>query len=111
MTPASTHYDVVMKCLQGGKHVLVEKPLTVKSAEGQALVDEAKRCGKLLMVGHTFVFNGRVDKMKEIMVAPAFGELYYLHAKRTNLGPIRADTSVVVRVACVCAAARGQSPL
>ena len=32
-TPVSTHYDLAMKCLENGKHILVEKPMAMKSDE------------------------------------------------------------------------------
>ncbi len=55
----------------------------------------AKTKGVTLMVGHTFVYNSRVKFMKELMQQEAFGDIYYMHAKRTNLGPIRNDTSAL----------------
>ncbi|MEW6359415.1 MAG: Gfo/Idh/MocA family oxidoreductase [Planctomycetota bacterium] len=94
-TPASTHYEVARRCLEAGKAVLVEKPITTNSAEAAALVELAESKGLTLMVGHTFLFNDAVIKMKELLQDEAFGELYYLHSRRNNLGPIREDVSAV----------------
>jgi predicted dehydrogenase len=47
------------------------------------------------MVGYTFLYNAGVRKMKEYLAPDQFGRPYYLHATRTNLGPIRQDVNAV----------------
>ena len=47
------------------------------------------------MVGHTFLYNPGIQKMKEFMRSDDCGEIYYLHATRTNLGPIRHDANAL----------------
>src|SRR3954470_20178890 len=68
-TPVSTHFPLASRCLQAGLHVMVEKPLTATAKHGQALVDIADRAGKVLMVDHTYLFNGAVRKIREIVDA------------------------------------------
>jgi len=94
-TPASTHADVIEKCINAQKHVLVEKPLTLESGSSRHLVEMAHRKNTLLMVGHTFLFNEGIRELKRRMAAESFGRLHYIHCKRTNMGPIRSDTSVI----------------
>src|SRR5438309_103439 len=53
-TNATTHHDVTLRCLQAGKHVLVEKPLTTISADVDELIALAESQSRVLMVGHTF---------------------------------------------------------
>src|SRR5262249_21771249 len=65
-TPVSTHFDLALQALRAGKHVLVEKPLTATVEQGLRLVDQAERCGRILMVDHTFVYTGAVRKIKEL---------------------------------------------
>jgi predicted dehydrogenase len=60
-----------------------------------ALCDLAESAGRVLMVGYTFLYNAGVRKMKEHMAPEPFGRPYYLHATRTNLGPIRHDVNAV----------------
>ena len=43
-TPAATHADIVLACLDAGKHVLVEKPLAASVAEGSSVA--------VLLLGH-----------------------------------------------------------
>ncbi len=94
-TQATTHYPIVKKCLEAGRHVLVEKPLTMKVEEGQELVELAARKKKVLMVGHTFLYNGAVRKMKECVDKGMLGKIYYMQATRTHLGLIRKDVNAI----------------
>jgi len=94
-TPASTHAPLVRQALSQGKHVLCEKPLTPGYAESQELVGLAHDADKLLMVGHTFLFNSGILKLKEYIQNGSLGDLLYAHSTRTNLGPIRNDVGAV----------------
>lgn len=94
-TPAMTHYELAKKTLRAGKHVLVEKPLALKVEEAKELVDLARESRLILMVGHTFLYNPAVRKMKEYIDKGILGKIYYLQATRTHLGLIRNDVSAV----------------
>lgn len=93
-TPPQTHHHLAKQCLLHGKHVLIEKPLTTTIEDGQELVDLANKLPLVLMVGHTFLYNNGIRKLKEYVQRADFGKVYYLHSTRTNLGPIRHDVSV-----------------
>lgn len=93
-TEASSHYETARQALLAGKHVLVEKPLTTCSREAEQLTVLAESLGRVLMVGHTFVYNSGVRKVKECM-EQCCERVYYLHACRTNLGPIRRDVNAL----------------
>jgi predicted dehydrogenase len=94
-TTAATHHDVVAQCLAAGKHVLVEKPMTTLAGDAEHLNAMARERGLVLMVGHTFLYNNGVRKVKEYMDNGRLGRVYYLYARRTNLGPIRHDVNAV----------------
>lgn len=93
-TEATTHFNVTRRLLLAGRHVLVEKPLTTTTAEADKLIDLAESNSAILMVGHTFVFNAGVRKVKEYVEHDG-GRVYYLYARRTNLGPIRRDVNAL----------------
>ena len=93
-TPAGDHYSTVRACLSAGKHVLVEKPLALTIEECEKLIQLSKKRNRILMTGHTFLYNAGVRKMKACIADASFGHMYYLHATRTNLGPIRHDVNV-----------------
>lgn len=94
-TPTSTHAALVREALDAGKHVLVEKPLCLTSAEAVGLRDWARECGRVLMVGHVFLFNNGIMKLHDLMAADALGRIHYLDAVRTNLGPVRGDVNAL----------------
>ena len=94
-TPTSTHDRLVMQALRAGKHVLCEKPLALGSAIAQQLTAEARRRKRVLMVGHTFLFNPGIRHVRELVLKRRLGRIYYLHAKRTHYGLFRPDVSVV----------------
>jgi predicted dehydrogenase len=98
-TPTSTHYDLVRRALDAGKHVLAEKPLAETSAQAQELVECARDRGLALAVGHVFLFNAGIVKLHEALEAGDVGEPLFLHAVRTNLGPIRGDVNAAYDLA------------
>ncbi len=98
-TPTATHGAIVRAALEAGLHVLCEKPLCATAAEGEALVALARQRGRILMVGHVFLFNPGILKLREYLQAGTLGDLYYLAARRTNLGPIRADVNAAYDLA------------
>ncbi len=94
-TPASTHYELARVFLESDRHVLMEKPMALRVDHCENLREIAEHKQKVLMVGHTFLYNSGIHKMKEVIASPDFGRVYYLHATRTNMGPIRHDVNAV----------------
>jgi predicted dehydrogenase len=94
-TPVSTHYSLAAQCLNAGLHVLVEKPLAASVSEARELNELAARCGRVLMVDHTYLFNNAVRRIKEIVDTGDLGELYYVDSVRINLGLFQHDINVV----------------
>lgn len=94
-TEATSHYGVARRCLAAGRHVLAEKPMTTTVAEAEELIALAESKGVTLMVGHTFLYNSGVRKVKTYIEQAEVGRVYYLYARRTNLGPIRRDVNAL----------------
>lgn len=95
VTPAQTHYQIVRRALQIGKHVLVEKPLTTDTESAKGLVSLAKEKHKILAVDHTFKFNSGINKLKKLIDAGELGKIYYMYGLYNALGPIRKDVSAM----------------
>jgi predicted dehydrogenase len=93
-TPVRFHYEMAKACLNAGKHVFVEKPIARTVAEAEELVGLADCLGKVLMVGHTFLFSPAVRRMKEIIDAGDIGKVQYVSARRLNLGLFQKDINV-----------------
>lgn len=94
-TPATTHYRLTKESLLKGKHVLVEKPIATNIAEAKETIELSVKKKRILLVGHTFIYNPAINKIKEYMGKGELGGIYYLHSKRTNLGPLRQDVSAM----------------
>lgn len=94
-TPVSTHHRLAIDALRAGKHVLVEKPLAADTRAAQAIVETAKEANRVLMVGHTFIYNPAVAKVKQLIDQGALGEIYYIDSSRVNLGLHQFDINVV----------------
>ncbi len=98
-TPARSHYEIARAALARGKHVLVEKPLAMSSAEVRDLANCARDNDRILMVGHTFEFNPVVWKIKELLSSRAIGDLYYIYSNRVNLGRVQRDINALWSIA------------
>jgi predicted dehydrogenase len=94
-TPVSSHYDLAMAALKAGKHVLVEKPLAGSSAQVLSLIEEAERRKLILMVDHSFVYTGAVNRIGQIIKSGTVGELLYYDSVRINLGLFQQDVDVI----------------
>lgn len=88
-TEAQYHYEIARECLLAGKHVLVEKPLALKSQECEDLIDTAKAKNRVLMVGHLLEYHPAVSKLKGLIDSGDLGKIYYIYSQRVNLGEIR----------------------
>lgn len=93
-TPPSTHYRLASQALKAGKHVFVEKPLTLNRKDAEKLIETASEKGRVLMVGHVFEYSPAVNKLKELIGDGSLGKIYYIYTSRLNLGLFQKDTDV-----------------
>ncbi len=94
-TPVNTHFELAMRCLRAGKHVLVEKPLCHRSDLARELIDEAEKRGLTLMVDHTFIYTPAVRRIRQLIEAGELGQIHYYDSARINLGLVQADVNVL----------------
>jgi predicted dehydrogenase len=94
-TPVSSHFSLAREALLAGKDVLVEKPLTDNATQARELCQIAERLGRVLMVGHTFLYHPAVDYLKALVDSRALGRIYYADSARLNLGLFQRDTDVI----------------
>jgi predicted dehydrogenase len=94
-TPVSSHFDIAKSALCEGKHVFVEKPFTLNSAQAEELIDLAEKKNLTIMVDHTFLFTGSVRKIKELITEQnVLGDIFYYDSTRINLGLFQHDVNV-----------------
>ena len=94
-TTATTHRPIAEDCLAAGLDVLVEKPIAASSEDAEAIIKAARSSDRILMVGHTFLFNPAVQAMKRHLESGELGRVLYFHFQRTGLGPIRQDVNAL----------------
>jgi predicted dehydrogenase len=74
VTPTPLHYAIAREFLEAGAHVLVEKPMTATVAEGERLIEAARRARRILQVGHLERFNAAVQALQPMLSVPRFIE-------------------------------------
>jgi UDP-N-acetyl-2-amino-2-deoxyglucuronate dehydrogenase len=75
LTPPNTHLDLVRKCAEAGKHILLEKPLEVSTERALALVDAASKAGVTLGVMLQHRFRPAALKLRAMMREGALGSI------------------------------------
>ncbi len=98
-SPARLHFRHAQAALSAGYHVLVEKPICTSSAEAAELVYLAQQQQRVLMVGHTFLYNNLVEEVKRRIDVGDLGDVRYLYSQRLNLGRVRSDVDALWNLA------------
>jgi predicted dehydrogenase len=98
-TPVAAHFDLTMRCLEAGKHVLVEKPMATTVDEVQQIGRLANKKRLVAMVGHTFLYNSAVHYIKKLIDSGDLGDIRYIYSQRVNLGRIRNDVDALWNLA------------
>jgi predicted dehydrogenase len=97
--PNSLHYQACKDALEAGKHVLVEKPITLSSKDGTELVELAGNKNLALSVGHIYRFNNALLEIRRLMGQNFFGRPYNMNFTWMNLEPAFPDRDVIVDLA------------
>jgi predicted dehydrogenase len=90
-TPTSTHHKVACALLEGGKHVLVEKPITDNTPHATQLAELAAEHGVILQVGHVERFNPVLSALEARLTHPRFIEAHRLSPyphRSTDIGVV-----------------------
>lgn len=98
-TPPHVHHSVGMRALKAGKHLFVEKPMTLEAGEAKELDETAHNLGLHLMVGHILLYHPAYVKLREIVAAGELGEICYIHSERIGLGRVRREEDAMFSLA------------
>ena len=94
-TPFKAHYDLTIRMIKAGKHVLVEKPLASNLSEIEEIKALTQKKNLTAMVGHTFLYNSAVRYVKKLINLGDLGDIRYIYSQRLNLGRIRSDVDAL----------------
>jgi predicted dehydrogenase len=93
-TPPGTHAGLVERCLEAGRHVLVEKPLADSYEAGARIVEAAGERGLVLHCDHTFCYTAAVREIRDLVARGRLGRVHYYDSVRVNLGLIQQEVDV-----------------
>lgn len=80
-TPNGLHCQPTIDALNAGCHVLVEKPLAMNAAEGQKMIDAAKKNKKHLVIGFQHRFEGKTRLLKRAVDEGLFGKILFVRVQ------------------------------
>src|SRR5687768_5276287 len=80
-TPNTSHFDLAQRALLAGKHVVVDKPFTVTSAEAAQLIDTAREKERILTVFHNRRWEGDFLTIQKLIERNTFGRLFSYEAR------------------------------
>ncbi|MCU0371763.1 MAG: Gfo/Idh/MocA family oxidoreductase [Ignavibacteria bacterium] len=77
-TTTNAHLETVIKCLEAGKHVLVEKPVAMNAAEVRKMTDAAEKNRKIFMVGMNNRFRTDTMLQRNFIKGKELGDIFYV---------------------------------
>ncbi|RYF86827.1 MAG: hypothetical protein EOO00_12900, partial [Chitinophagaceae bacterium] len=86
-TPNDTHYDYASRALKAGKHVVLEKPFTNNTEEGEKLVQLAKETGKVLSVYQNRRYVSDFLTMRDLLNEKLLGDVHEFNATYDRYRP------------------------
>ena len=97
VTPPSTHFEFLMRAMDAGKNILIEKPVVIKAEHHKRLL--IRKYDKLILAGHIFLYNPAVHYVKKFLQSGDIGQIYNVRCKRVFLGLIREDVNALWEIA------------
>lgn len=94
-TPVASHFELSRRCLERGRHVLVEKPFTMTADEACELLDLADELDLQIWVDHTYLYTPAVRRLRKVVASGELGDLLYIDSIRANLGLFQPDVDVL----------------
>ena len=96
-TPAWDHYKQARELLDRGHNLYIEKPLALTSEE---CIDIKKHIEEqVVLVGHIFLYNERLHKIKELIDNKKIGTIKYIESNRLNWGRFQTKISTLLSLA------------
>ena len=98
-TPNETHFQIAKKCLESGKNVFLEKPISTNLKDADELNEISQNNNLVLQIGHLYRFNNSIKKTKEIINEKSFGKVHSLYFSWTNFEPIFQNRGIILDLA------------
>jgi myo-inositol 2-dehydrogenase / D-chiro-inositol 1-dehydrogenase len=85
--PNYAHYEACMKAAKSGKHVIVEKPISLTLEQADEMIAACKKAGKKLMYAEELAFAPKYERVRALVGSGAVGEVYMLKQAEKHSGP------------------------
>lgn len=96
VTPSDTHYELAKAALEAGKHVFVEKPMTLDSATSVEIAKLAQEKQKVVQVGYYYRYSKLTDFAKQMIEKGELGDIRYLYGTFVGFKRPRSDSGVLL---------------
>jgi predicted dehydrogenase len=93
--PPQFHAEMAIRAVEGGKDVLVEKPIALTVPDAERAVAAALANGRVFMVGHVLRFHPAFETLKALIDAGELGEVRYIHSHRLGLGKFHTENDAL----------------
>jgi UDP-2-acetamido-3-amino-2,3-dideoxy-glucuronate N-acetyltransferase len=93
--PAPMHYEFSLRALNAGKHVFIEKPITLNTDHAQHLITVANAKNLHIMVGHLLHYHDSVKLIKQYISDGHLGDIRHIISNRQSHGILRSFENVL----------------
>ncbi|MDA7561726.1 Gfo/Idh/MocA family oxidoreductase [Alphaproteobacteria bacterium] len=93
-TPAETHFKIAHEAFSRGKHVFVEKPVSLNIDETECLLRLAERKKLTLMVGHLLQYHPVFQRLLKLTTENFIGDIKHIYSSRLSFGKLRSQENV-----------------
>src|SRR5262249_21067185 len=93
--PAAQHFSLAKQALLAGKDVFVEKPLALRTQDGEELLQLARKQSRILMVGHLLHYHPAIVELRRLVRTGELGRIEYISSSRLNLGKLRTEEDIL----------------
>jgi UDP-N-acetylglucosamine 3-dehydrogenase len=94
VTPADSHLAICKECFERKKDVFVEKPIAVTTREAKEMIDQAKKKGLILQVGHIYRYHPAARRIKGFVNEGRLGKVQYAYGHFMGFKRPRMDVGV-----------------
>lgn len=113
--PPQFHAELAVRAVRAGKDVLVEKPIALIVKDAERAVGEARKAGRIFMVGHVLRFHPAFEQLKQLIDEGELGDVRYIHSHRLGLGKFHTESDALWDLAphdlSMILAITGQAPV
>lgn len=85
--PNFLHHEATLKAAVAGKHIIIEKPLSVTLEEADEMIDACKKAGVKLMYAEELCFAPKYERARQMVNEGAIGDIYMLKQSEKHSGP------------------------